>query len=209
MKKKMYIVCFFALAAFFTTIYYASYSYSLKNNTSDNIITKYNSENTGTQDENQNIRAVNASDEPVVLSSAVCTIQDYNLTTDYLTEREYTIPLELVGKSRTEVIEYIENYMSNLSDEEKAVTNYELISFSNDEIVIRKSYKTENDVNYSYWVQLIAGKVIVYKADKSTIYIKTDIESDDLSEEEQGILKEGKYITGVQELFNYLESCTS
>ena len=204
MRKKMYIICFFALAMFFTSIYYASYSYSIKNNTGENIITNRYVEEDDTQ-----VRSVNGENQPIVKNSAVCVLQDYNLTNDWMSEKEYSVPMELIGMTRDEVITYINNYMADMKEEEKSMTKYELISFATDKLVIRKSFKTEEDLTYTYWLQTVAGKLIVYKADRVTIYIQTDIEMDKLPEEEQESLKEGKYIIGVQELFNYLESCTT
>lgn len=210
MRRTMYIVCFFTLALFFTTIYYASYNYSLKNMNSDNVITIAQADNEQAQEaETQKVRTVNAEEKPILTTDAVCILQEHNMTNDWMTEKSYSLPFEFIGMTRDEVSAYVNQYMEQLSEEEKKVLNYELVSFSSDKIVIRKTFLSREDVNYTYWVKSVAGRLMVYLADKVTIYIRTDIEVEQLPEEEQEALKEGKYITNMQELFNYLESCTS
>lgn len=206
MRKLMYVICFVTAACFFTTIYYASYVYSIKNNNSDNIKLVQNNDS---EEDTISSRVVNSLEQPILVEDAICIIENYNITGDVIKENEYKVPLEFVGMTREDVIEYITNYTNTLNKEEKELIKYELLSFANNKIVIRKSFKTQEDATYVYWIIETAGEVCVYKADKETIYIRTGIKIEDIPETERIFIKDGIFITGVQQLFNYLESCTS
>lgn len=53
------------------------------------------------------------------------------------------------------------------------------------------------------------GYVVVYRADKKTIYANTDIRISRLSQELQEEIKEGKPVYSEAELYNFLESNSS
>lgn len=60
-----------------------------------------------------------------------------------------------------------------------------------------------------YYLAHLHGYVVVYYADKHTIYEVTNIELTSLPEEVQGEILEGKYIQDVKELYGFLENYSS
>ncbi len=60
-----------------------------------------------------------------------------------------------------------------------------------------------------YYLAYLNGYVVVYYADKHTIYEVTDIELTGLPEEVQGEILEGKYIQDVKDLYGFLENYSS
>ncbi len=210
MRRVMYLMCFLTMAVLFTIVYYFSYHDSgpVTEPVRHTALPETEAGEADTK-ESQSVRVVNEEQKPIVTANAVCILQEHNMTNDWMTEKSYTVPLELIGMTRDEVINYIARYTAGMSEEEQNLVHYELISFSNDQLVIRKTFLSQEDVAYTYWVKSVAGRLMVYLADQVTVYIRTDIEVDKLPEEEQIALKTGKYITNMQELFNYLESCTS
>ena len=60
-----------------------------------------------------------------------------------------------------------------------------------------------------YYLAHLHGYVVVYYADKHTIYEVTDMELTTLPEEVQGEILEGKYIQDVKELYGFLENYSS
>lgn len=53
------------------------------------------------------------------------------------------------------------------------------------------------------------GYIVVYYADKETVYADTDIQLAQLPAQLQGEIKEGKFIYSERELYNFLESYSS
>lgn len=64
-------------------------------------------------------------------------------------------------------------------------------------------------VSYEYVLGEQDGYVIVYYADRETVYSITDISVKYLSSELQREISEGKPISGEEELYNFLESHSS
>jgi hypothetical protein len=154
-------------------------------------------------------RVVNESGSVVITADATFTLESYNLTNNYTKEMEYTVPLEMIGMTRDELVAYIEQYTNEQSQEEQKMVSYKLISFASNHVVIRKTYRSTEDAEYTYYIKSVAGKLMVYLADQVSLYIETDIDISELPQEEQEEVTEGKYITNIQELFRYLESYTS
>lgn len=67
----------------------------------------------------------------------------------------------------------------------------------------------ETDSSDGYYISIKNGYVIVYNADKSTIYEYTDIIYDGLPEELKEEIAEGKYIESTEELYGFLENYSS
>ncbi|MBE5926795.1 MAG: hypothetical protein E7270_07515 [Lachnospiraceae bacterium] len=67
----------------------------------------------------------------------------------------------------------------------------------------------ETAINYEYFLILEDNHVSVYETDKDTLYFKTSIRKNSLTDEEIVELTEGKYILDVDELYDFLESHTS
>lgn len=63
--------------------------------------------------------------------------------------------------------------------------------------------------SYEYFIGLKDNIVIVYTADRSTIFEYTNINATDLPVEVQTQLSEGIYIKGDKELYNFLQAYTS
>lgn len=119
-------------------------------------------------------------------------------------------PEYLVGLKRDEIIRYLSEYMRTvpLEEYEKGLLSYELISFSHEEIILRKTYNSDRIV-YQFYLIVLDGYITVYYSDKKTVYEYTDIEIQNLSEEEQNRLVDGFYVKDQEELYSVLESYTS
>ncbi len=60
-----------------------------------------------------------------------------------------------------------------------------------------------------YYICLKAGQIVVYEADKKTIFEYTDIVYDGLPEDLQEEIAEGKYIADQKALYSFLENYSS
>lgn len=137
-------------------------------------------------------------------------LEQYDVVTNQVTEEIQNIPDYLLGLTREEVIGYLSSYMSNLplSEQKKGLQAYELVSFSEEEVTIKKTYNSDA-VLYKYCMVVRDGMVVVYYCDKKTVYEYTGISYLDLPEEEQQKLMDGIYIETDEELYGILENYSS
>lgn len=186
----------------------------LKNNEKDNTESDTNlgtdeSYNTGNESVDNSV-TVDSNNKDTVLPSTKYFLLTYNLKTDELLTEQLTPPAEMVGLTRAELINQLANYMKNvpLVDYEKGLYAYELLAFSKDEIIIRKSYNS-NLISYRYFMVVEDGKIVVYYSDLETVYEYTNIEALYLPENTRNDLMKGIYIKDEDELFTLLESFSS
>ncbi|MCH5273472.1 MAG: hypothetical protein J1E35_07345 [Lachnospiraceae bacterium] len=136
--------------------------------------------------------------------------ETYDLATGLLKSETKTAPGFLIGMTREELIEYIERYMDNLSlsEYEAGLMAYEIVSFSENKVILRKTYDA-NKVPYKYYVNISDGMVIVYYSDLKSVFEYTHIPAVDLAEEVRLALIKGIYVRDREELYSLLESFSS
>lgn len=215
-----YAICVLGLCAFFTTCYYISFKNAL-NKFNENAVERDSKILKSFEEyqkqaqlldlkENQDSVLTDTSKEDVIHSLTKYYLETYYLKDNKLTREELNPTSELIGMTRNEVIKYLANYMVDppLSEVNKGLYAYDLLQFSEKEIVIRKSYN-EDLVAYRYYIAVKEGKIIVYHSDLSTIYEYTSISVFDLPEDERAELMQGIYVKTEEELFSLLESYSS
>ncbi|MDD5933984.1 MAG: BofC C-terminal domain-containing protein [Clostridiales bacterium] len=218
-----YAVCILGLCAFFTTCYYISFRNAL-NKFNEGAIERdskilesfeeYQKQATllkqGNVDNTTNEIRVDAVKEEVIEPTTKYFLEIYNVKTNQLTREEFNPTSELIGMNRSEVIQYLANYMLNMPLHEKnqGLYAYDLLQFSKREVVIRKSYN-EDIVTFRYYLAVKDGKVIIYYSDLTTIYEYTTINVADLPEADREDLMHGVYVKTDDELFALLESYSS
>lgn len=147
---------------------------------------------------------------PVITADTKYLIEKVNLSDGTIEELEEVIPVKYIGLDRTSLIKELEAYDSNpaLSDLEQGFETIELSGFSKDRVVICKYYRPEEE-EQGFYLMVADHFVIVYKEDKKTIYMNTDILLENLSTELQEEIIQGKYMENEQALYNFLESYSS
>ena len=216
-KASIYLVSFVMICVMFTACYYLSYLHAL-NDFNKRAIQQSDKLNellakaqpTPTPAGNSEDSAAVLETESTVQPSMKYTLEIYNMKTDTTETQELNPPADLIGLTRAEVIDYINAYMNDmpLSEYNKGLISYELVSFSTDEIKIRKSYN-EDFVPYRYYVVIKDGYVVVYNSDLKSVRYYTHIEAKDLPEEDRIALIKGIYVNSEEELYSLLESYSS
>lgn len=147
---------------------------------------------------------------PIITADTKYLIEKVNLSDGTIEEKEEEIPVKYIGLDRESLIEELEAYDSNpaLSDLEQGFETIELSGFSKDRVVICKYYRPEEE-EQGFYLMVADHFVIVYKEDKKTIYMNTDILLENLSQELQEEIIQGKYMENEQALYNFLESYSS
>lgn len=232
-----YFVCFFGLCVMFSACFYLSYQSALrkfnKNAVERNAellkdlkeyqrqeeLLMHNTEDTNKEGEDtsnvddiagNNSVAVDTQNQDTVLLTTKYFLLTYQLNTNELITEQLTPTSDMIGLTRAELINQLANYMKNVPDAEsaKGLYAYELLAFSKDEIIIRKSYN-KDFLPYQYYMVVEDGKIVVYYSDLITVYEDTDIEALYLPENTRNDLMKGIYIKDEDELFTLLESFSS
>jgi len=154
--------------------------------------------------------AVDKKDQTAINQNTKLTIEKYNRKDNTIVESEETMPVEYIGLNRQELEQFLEKYESDpsIDDLEIGFENYQIMSFSNKKVVLRKTYLPPN-ISYKYYLTFKDGCVIVYYIDKKTVYEYTSICVEALPPEIQKQLYKGKYITDVDALYDFLENYSS
>jgi len=200
--KKTYFVSLFLFAILSFSVYFLSYKVSVDMYEKENGATKI-------EEESQAIE-VDTNKEQTVTNTTKYILEHYNAKEFTLNEETLPTPADFVGLTREEVIDFLSNYEKSpsLEDKQMGMESFELVSFSGEQIVLRKTYYPYAD-NYKYYLINEGGFVTVYYIDKSTVYEYTNIALDSLPSNLQGEISAGKYITDLDELYNFLENYSS
>ena len=147
---------------------------------------------------------------PVISADTVYLVEKVNLSDGTIEEAQEQIPVKYIGLDRTSLIEELNAYDNNpaLSDLKLGFESVELTAFSKERVVICKYYRPEPEEK-GYYLMVADHYVIVYEEDMRTIHTNTDILLENLSEELQDQIMQGKYMENEQELYNFLESYSS
>ena len=160
--------------------------------------------------ENNEAMAAGSLQRNTVLPTVHFVEETYDLATKQMYSMAKTAPGFLIGMTKEELSSYLEAYMENLSlsEYEQGLISYDIISFSENNVILRKTYDV-NKVPYKYYVNISDGMVTVYYSDLKSVYEYTHIPAVELSEEDRLALIEGIYVKNRDELYSILEGFSS
>ena len=156
--------------------------------------------------------------QTIIKKNTKYTLETYYSDKNETTTESLSVPVEFIGLDREQIIDFIEQNTSYFGDEDKKILNVMLLSFSDKEVVIRRNVeeaeKETKQYNFvtdtpKYYVVLEENGVVVYKEDKSTVYMETGITENEMDEAMVAELKYGVAIQNISELYRFLESITS
>lgn len=199
--KKVYISILASIMVLSIISYFLSYKYFYSEKDVNNDIT------TTTEEV---VNEVNKTSNNIVTVNTDIVIENYYFNEDK-TLYEVVEPFsEIVGLDREGVIEYTKSYLDSPSkqDIEAGLYSYELISFSDNKLVLKKSFKPK-PIENKYYVTIKDDYVIIYLVDKQTVYEFTSIDVNTLPEDVFNELSEGMYLKEEYDLYNFLETYSS
>lgn len=200
MKKiGFYIFSFFLAAGVLSGAYYFSYKKAAEHSKKENNIIGA-----------EQIKSVDTSKQDIVMPDTECILEIYDTATKQKVTGVFENREELLGRTREELLFYLDYYMEEPPVEEfqKGLIAYELLSFSKDRVVLRKTYDS-NRVLYEYYIAVFDNEVVVYYSDKKTIFEYTGISTENLPEIELRKLNYGIYVKNKEELYGILENYSS
>ena len=219
MKKFERYICILFVVTGFITTYIVGYKIGNKDDSKaakqDNISSEMPYVNNTTL-YNTTTDVVNS--ESVVKDDAVLVIEicKEDEKDKIITEKK-DIPVEMIGLTRSDIIEYLEDNTELFDKKGEEIDSLLLVSFSAEQVVVRKNihevetvlYSNEESERYNYYIAFKLDKVIVYKKDKETVFIETGITFDMLDEDTRESIDKGVWIENISVLYRYLESITS
>lgn len=197
-RKYIYISSFLIIATVFSLVF--SYSYKTTRD-------KYNLLE---QEKKKQSTQVDTVKEDKITDKTEYILEILQVSSDQVTSQNETIPAEFAGKTRAELSAYLESYMKELPLEEslKGLIDFELVSFSKEKILLRKTYQDLAAEN-KFYLTAVDGEVVVYYNDKKTVYEYTGIMTEHLSADEIAMLTIGYFVEGEEQLFGILENYSS
>ncbi len=153
---------------------------------------------------------VSMRDELIITANTDYVVQKYNTATGQTVEEDETAPDKYIGLTREKLTDEIAEYNKNpsLTDLEQGFEYMELISFSSERVVVRKSFEPVKEEK-GFFLLNENHYVVVYDHSLSRVYMNTDILVEELPENVQEEILNMKYIEDEGELFNFLESYSS
>lgn len=216
-RAYIYLLGIICLTIMFSICYYISYQYALNKFNRQSIernqdmvdLTEHNLP-TNVPEQESNLVSVDKQTVTTIKPSTRYILETYDINNNTLTKEQLSLPAHLVGLTREQVINYLESYMDepSLQEYNKGLASCELLRFSEEEIVLRKTYDT-NLVPFRFYLAIKDGYVIVYNSDLKSVHTYTYIEARKLPEEDRIALSKGIYIETVEELYSLLESYSS
>ncbi len=125
-----------------------------------------------------------------------------------LTEHVGNIPV-LIGCDKEKLEEYLDTYMKDLSKEEleSGLSSYQLVSYQENEIHLRKTYEKPN--YDGYYAKSYNGTIVILKGDAKTVYEYTSIAIHVLPDTLREAVMHGYYLEDENALYNFLETYSS
>lgn len=150
----------------------------------------------------------------VVTADTAYLIEEVDLTDGSIEEREESIPVKYIGLDREKLLQELEIYDDNppLAELERGFETAELTAFSKDRVVICKYYRPQEEKKQEdpgFYLMAADHFVVVYYADKETVYINTEILLENLSDALKAEIIQGKYMATEDEVYTFLESYSS
>lgn len=151
-----------------------------------------------------------ASTKEVSRSSTKLIAEVYNEKTQTSEKEILTLPAVFLGITRTEMIEKLDDYMENMPLDElnQGLVSYELMYFSPEYIMTRKTYNLPDNFK-KYYIRFSRGCLTVYYSDKETVYEYTDIGLDALPADVRAKALSGFAVKDEKELYDFLETYSS
>lgn len=217
-KASSYLLSFVGLCVMFTACYYLSYRralYEINKNAVERkeqlLVLDKDIQPTPMQlaDDSQ-VEPVDVLPDLTIKPTTEYILQVYNMKTDTTETNTLHPPGYLVGLTKDGVQDYLDNYMNDLtlSEYNKGLISFELLSFAEDRVVLKKTYN-EDFVPFRFYVVVKDGYVVVYNSDLKSVFSYTSIEAKELPEEDRIALSQGIYVNSEEELYALLESFSS
>ncbi|MBE5963504.1 MAG: hypothetical protein IJY81_04990 [Lachnospiraceae bacterium] len=203
--NKKYIICYFAIAASALLAFIIGYYFMAGSNR------KNETNNGNLQQGTLKSLVVNESPSMAITTRTNIVCEKYYMNSSKIEKGEIT-EFNCLGLTKSGLQEKIDNYLMypSANDLSDGLVAFEIIEFNNMQVTLRKTYnKIDNNSVGDFYLTEENGFVVIYLADKKTLYDYTGISLSQLPQELKNEVKKGKYITGIEALYEFLENYSS
>lgn len=161
-------------------------------------------------DQEQELAETGTGRETVVTSDTRYIVEIYNADTEDVVKEEQSMPAEYAGLTRAELEEHLKQSLKKIQsgNVESGLADLKLISFSKNELVIRKTYR-DDEKDRGFFLKLERGEVLIYDRTGQMVYENTGIREESLPEDEIEKLREGILVESEKDLYSILENFSS
>lgn len=209
-RLKKRVIYIFLTALFFVLMYGVGYylGYSVFE---DNIIRK------DVIDEiNPVVGEVSKNDDKIYVNNSLTYIvEKINVTTGEKETINGNVPVNIIGMTRDELIEYIGTNKDSFAEKNEIIESVMLLTFNDSRIVLREYYDVEEEtttieiIDYKFIMKLENNEIAVYKIDDNFLFLKTKVNMEALDSDSTNRLTEGIKVRNISELYRMLESFTT
>lgn len=164
----------------------------------------------GTQESGEAVEAGAADSHTTTCDTKLETIS-YDTINDTTVKEETAIPAKYIGMDRQALEEAVKSYELSppLEELNKGLMDVQLVSFSPERVVLRKSYYLPDENRDEFVLVVENNYITVYHSGLEEVYLYTDIRLDELPQDVQNEIIQKKYVESEEELYNFLESYSS
>lgn len=204
--KRVYIICLFLVGFLGIGVYLYSYQYFVQEGGEESGTTEVTQISTTLPD---TVEAV-ARKEERITRDTLYYMETYRIDQNTTIREAKRLPVEVIGSNRKQFAEYLEKMMEDALSEEKknGFLSIELIDFSDQAVVVRKTYK-EPARECAFYLDVQMGRVIVRNSLDDSLYAYTEIKFDTLPENLKREILRGYPVENLEVLYEFLESYSS
>lgn len=145
-----------------------------------------------------------------ITCDTILVTKNHDLVSGEETETDGKAAEKYIGMNREEFVRCIadETAAPSLQEREEGLFSAEVLSFSEERIVLEKYYRKPL-LAEDFYLALINNMVFVYEEDRATVYMQTSIDGRELPSKLRDEILRGKEISGKADLEKFLESYSS
>ena len=201
--KKVVIICLFLAGILGIGAYLYSYQYFVQDKVQESEVKQSSVVLPET------VAAVVQTEERITRDTLYY-METYRIDQNTTIRETKRMPSEVIGNNRRQFAEYLEKMMEEALEEEQknGFLSIELIDFSKDAVVVRKSYK-EPEKECEFYLDVQMGRVIVRNSLDDSLYAYTEIKFETLPENLKREILRGYPVENLEVLYEFLESDSS
>ena len=140
----------------------------------------------------------------------ICIYEDFDKKDGTVSYEEVRMPGKYIGMNRVEMEKALwdDSRVLSLEDKERGFESQHLELFSKERVKIVRIYDTTPEVS-GYYIMAVDHEIWIYQGDRTTVYFKTDLQLEQLPQQVQKEIMQGKYIDSELALYHFLESYSS
>ncbi len=159
-----------------------------------------------TAEEIYNVQKMNA----LTTADTVCIYENIDKKDGSMSVEVGKLPAKYVGLNRTELEELLaeDSLAPTLAEKQKGFKSQHLELFSAEKIKVLRIYDTTKDTT-GFYIMEVDGEVCVYEHDRTTLYFKTGLRTEQLPADVRYELRKGKFMDSELQIYHFIESYSS